>query len=162
MSDEQWKVISKAPNYKISSNGRIVSILTGKERRGIIQSNGYLRIKLSCNGKKTTYYIHRLVLEAFHGPSSNDIQANHKNFIKTDNRIENLEWCTCQENIIHYVLNNGISNINFKSCKLKPVDIITIREMRLNGVKVIDISKLFHINRTYVYEIINKKHWKHV
>jgi len=60
--------------------------------------NWYLTIVL-VNEWKKTFYIHRLVLLSFKWES--DLHCNHKNWIRTDNRIDNLEWVTRSENEIH-------------------------------------------------------------
>lgn len=67
---------------------------------------GYLMITLTRDKKPKTYAIHRLLATAFISEPKDGQEINHKNGIKTDNRIGNLEWCTKQENLRHS-WNNG-------------------------------------------------------
>jgi hypothetical protein len=67
-------------------------------------TNGYLYLALTGSDGKTAKhsYIHRLVAQAFIENPDNLTQVNHKNCDKEDNRVDNLEWVTAQENILHF------------------------------------------------------------
>ncbi len=87
---------------KIRSNGRLDN-RKGKKLKPGTDKDGYLRITLTNNGKRKSYYVHRLVARAYLKDYSDILQVNHKNGIKIDNRIENLEMVTLQENIKHSI-----------------------------------------------------------
>jgi len=102
-TEEVWKIIKDFPDYMISNIGRIKSLKFGKEKILKLKKHnnkGYLGIRLFKNGYKSNKYIHVLVLENFIG-KKDGFQVNHINGIKTDNRLENLEWVTPSENRKH-------------------------------------------------------------
>lgn len=99
-------VIQSFPNYLITKTGEVYSKNynhTGKVKKLVLRTNkfGYLKVALCKN--KTIYWkqVHRLVAETFIPNPDNKPQVNHKNRIKTDNRVENLEWVTASENVLH-------------------------------------------------------------
>lgn len=87
---------------KIRSNGRKDN-RKGKKLKPATDKDGYLRITLTNNGKRKSYYVHRLMARAYLKNYDDKLQVNHKNGIKNDNRIENLEMVTLQENIKHSI-----------------------------------------------------------
>lgn len=88
--------------YFISNLGRVLSVKRGKKRflKPAINGKGYLFVRLYKNGKTKTIQIHQLVAMAFlnHAPNGMQTVINHKNFVKTDNRLDNLEVTTNREN----------------------------------------------------------------
>ena len=87
---------------KIRSNGRKDN-RKGKLLKPATDKDGYLRITLTNNGKRKSYHIHRLVARTFLNDYDDKLQVNHKNGIKNDNRVENLEMVTLQQNIKHSI-----------------------------------------------------------
>ena len=83
----------------------------GKRIKPSLDKYGYERITLSKNGIRKSYYIHRLVAMAYIPNPNNKNFINHKNGVKTDNRVDNLEWCTQKENQQHK-WKNGLANYN--------------------------------------------------
>src|SRR3954467_9204415 len=101
---EVWLPIADS-DYYTSNLGRIKNkksaILKGHIHRG-----GYIRIDFNINGNRTQSYLHRLVAEAFIPNPENKPFVNHINGIKTDNRLDNLEWVTSKENANRKVFPN--------------------------------------------------------
>lgn len=112
---ETWKDIPKYEGlYQVSNMGRIKSLkrktlngkcLYDKILNNRINHNGYLMIFLSKNKKIKGYRIHRLVAQAFIPNPDNLPQVNHIDKNKTNNRINNLEWCTAKYNTQHAIIN---------------------------------------------------------
>ena len=98
---EVWKTIPGFEKYQVSNLGRVRSFRGITER--IMKSSGikYKQIGLSIKGKVYYFLIHRLVAEAFIPNPDNLPFVNHKNEDKTDNRVENLEWCTAKYNMTY-------------------------------------------------------------
>lgn len=94
--------------YEVSSDGDVRSIQTGKLLAKNLAGSGYVKADLWKNGKRWQTTVHRLVADAFLEKQGSEI--NHINGVKTDNRVENLEWCTRSENASHsfYVLSKRV------------------------------------------------------
>jgi len=97
-SEEEWRQIENYPDYFISNLGNVYSDRTHKLLKPVLQRDGYTRIALRNENGPRLFHIQRLVLEAFTG-RHDDLEANHINHIRDDNRLVNLEWVTRSENI---------------------------------------------------------------
>ena len=97
---EQWKKI-KDYDYEVSTLGRVRNITNGKILKPKTCGRGYLGVDLWKNKKPYRYYVHRLVAEAFIPNPGNLPQVNHKSEVKTENFVENLEWCDGKYNMTY-------------------------------------------------------------
>lgn len=166
---ETWKTINTHPNYEASNLGNIRSknctyqrmhkgkLLTVKKKTLIIgpklNKKGYCRVTLN----QKQFQVHRIIAETFIPNPQNLPQVNHINGIKTDNRIENLEWVSNQENRDHAVNNNLIARreAGFFT-KIAPEDVINIKELYSKGYLQKDIAKVFNTCQQHISSILRK------
>lgn len=111
---EIWKNIEGYENYQVSNLGRVKSLnykRLGREQilKPYLNNNGYYYVNLSRKSKTKMSYIHRLVAQTFIPNTLGTTEVNHISTDRTDNRVENLEWCTHKEN-----MNNPLTKDNMK------------------------------------------------
>lgn len=120
--NEQWKnILWYEGLYKISNYGRVKSLKRTTTKEHILKiyytKRGYCRINLYKNGHKKNYFVHALVMCAFNSNYyQNGLQINHKDENKSNNYIDNLEWC---DNLYNIRYGTGIERSKIK--KYKPV-----------------------------------------
>lgn len=113
-------------DYQVSNFGQIRSLGNDNGRKTKIlktvkNSSGYLKVNLSKNGKTKNFLVHRLVAKSFLPNLLELPQINHINEDKTDNRVENLEFCSAKENINHGTRNQRVSEKMTNGKRSKPV-----------------------------------------
>lgn len=161
MTQEIWKNIPDFQHYMVSNLGNVKSL-----KRTIIRSNGrkqsfrerilkpgttingyYIVVLIDKSGKLCTKTIHRLLLSSFEANISNKRCINHKNGIKKDNHIENLEWATHSENLIH-AIGTGLNPKN-KKVKCTTLDI--------GFDSITEASEKLGVNFDHITAIVNNR-----
>lgn len=172
MMKEIWKDIKGYEHrYMISNLGRIKSLpkkretnvfnkavvtTTTKERiiSGSKDKDGYLQTYLSDQyGRMKRYKIHRLVASHFLPKIAGKNYINHKNGIKNDNRVENLEWCTNSENLLHahHVLRHGKRYYNQKY--IIGIEIVTGKKTRYASLA--EAAEANHVSKQSISMCLN-------
>ena len=140
-----WKTIEFEPNYEVSVFGEVRSKITGRVKSLRLNRQGYSRVTLYPSGK--TYTIHRLVALTFLNDSFKEgLVVNHKNGIKTDNKVDNLEWVTSKMNTRH-ALETGlfvpkdIVGLKNPMSKFTQDDLDSIVALKVCGFTTSEIAK---------------------
>lgn len=164
---EEWRVVSRSPNYAVSCFGRVMRITggrgvrAGRVLRQTIKTTGYPKVELSRDGKAKTCVVHQLVCEAFHGPKpSHSHQVAHRDGDRTNARADNLRWATPAENeadkIEHGTAPRGEKH---GGAKYSPKVIFAVREAKGTHQS---IGRRFGIPRRYVGYIRSGDRWGHI
>ncbi|MCX8976506.1 NUMOD4 motif-containing HNH endonuclease [Citrobacter portucalensis] len=147
---------------RIRTNGTVFTTLVKGRWMKLDTSTAYLRVRLQKDGFNRLYSVHRLVASAFIDKPDGKDFVNHKDGDKTNNDVNNLEWCTHQENDVH-AKDNGLLNppkgISHPHSKLTNDDVIFIRTSELSGAELAD---MFSVARSAITKIRKFRAWKHV
>ena len=99
---EEWKTIDGTGGmYEVSSYGRLRSNISVKILKTNVNSAGYILATFPIAGVKKRRQVHRLVASAFIPNPEGKPQVNHLDADRTNNHVENLEWCTASENTVY-------------------------------------------------------------
>jgi hypothetical protein len=174
---EIWKDIQGYEGrYEVSNLGRVRTVphyiehnmfpgvqkfVRGRMRKLQNNGTGYKFLVLSKGDFRT---VHRLVAQSFIPNTDNKPWVNHKNGIKSDNRVENLEWCTRQENEDHAFgtgLKNSTGSAN-QMAKLTENDVAEIKRLYVPRKNSEELAAKFGVHRVTIQRIARNKNWKHV
>lgn len=179
---ERWKDIKCFENlYQISNEGKVKSLGNGFKSCGHekilkpgISTSGYLFVNLYKDKTHLHKDIHRLVALMFIPNPENKPCVNHKNGIKTDNNVNNLEWCTYYENNNHaykmglhnksnlFLSKNKLDHKGSKNpqSKLKEKEVIEI--LSIDNMPLKKIAEKYNVSVTLIFKIRKRELWKHV
>lgn len=158
---ELWKdVEGYEGKYRISSQGRVESLITNKIKKTPLSRNGYLRVELWNKGELYFTSIHRLVAIAFVANPNNYDVVNHKDGNKLNNIPSNLEWTTSSQNALHScrVLKKGIRE-KHPMAKLTEYQVRELRKEFSASIPRKQIATKYKISLRVVYYIANGTLW---
>ena len=167
---ETWKSIPSFESYSVSSHGRVKRTIQSRSNmpkilKPWIESHGYCQVELSNKDGQKTFRVHRLVLSVFMGDPKKGQVCNHKDGDKQNNNIDNLEWCSSSYNMKHSYKNGLHSKRHGEMshyAKLTKDHVLYIRGLLENGVKCIDLANNFGVSRFCIYDIRDRKTWRHI
>lgn len=162
---------SVKPCYVITDQDEIINKNTGNILSKIQAKDGYIMVSLMKVGGGTTYLpFHRIKMMAFNPvPNMDNLQVNHKDGNKKNNNLNNLEWVTAKENIIHAWKNNLASSKNIEGNKSNlhhytEQDALKVIELlKTNLYTDKEIAEMTNTNaKTFVARIRRKETWKYL
>lgn len=162
-----WKPIKGFENlYAISDLGEIFSLPkfgsgghSGKILKNRLDKDGYCLVNLWKNSKRYTFKVHRLVAINFIDNPENLQQINHKDSCRTNNTIQNLEWCNAKQNSMHsWNKGRGFNPLHRRgekspNSKISDQQAELAKKLRRNGLKFKDISAIIGLSISQIHAI---------
>ena len=163
----EWRTIKDFEGlYEISDNGILYSLITNTILKSSIGNHGYNVVSLHKDKKQKTKTVHRLLAKTFIPNPNNLPMVNHKDGVKTNNYVDNLEWCTSEYNNAHAVetgLRTHAKGERVHTNKLTEKQVLEIRakyKPRVYTQKQLGIE--YNVTRTCIQAIIENITWKHL
>lgn len=164
---KEGKVWSHKRNKKIGNNAQ--QPIGGFFKKQYLTSHGYYAVNLTNNYNRKVFYIHRLIAQAYIPNPDNLPCINHKNGIKTDNRIENLEWCTHLHNALHawekglQKPHEGLKGMKGFKAKLTDTQVLEIRRLHKEENKTLhQLGAIYGVAWQTIGSITSGRNWKHI
>lgn len=167
---EIWRTIQEFPAYEVSNFGRVKRTAPPiRTPGGIIKlrlnTSGYAEVTLKHQRTRKRRQVHRLLALAFLPMEPGRPEINHRNGIRHDNLLGNLEWVAHKENMMHayHVLNgNALKGEACPHAKLTADNVVAIRKLLHLGVPQAEIGHMFGVSQTAIYYIKSGRSWVHV
>ena len=152
--------------YQVSDKGnvrsvdRIIKYTNGRTKtlkstpiKTRVSKTGYAVVLLNKNNTKKSLLVHRLVAIAFIPNLTNQLEVNHLNGLKTDNRVENLEWCFRKHNVSHAYATA------LQKSKLNKNQVSEIKQLIMKGLSQRAVGRMFGVSHTNIQLINNGVIW---
>ena len=164
--NEDWRDIAGYEGYyQVSSFGRVRSQYRGdRVLKPTLDGPGYPRVTVVKDGVRSTRFVHRFVAIAFLPLLDGRDQVNHKNGVKADNRVDNLEWCTQFENMRHAVDTGLKDHAGEKNPQvvLTETKVLEIRKLRADGTKFRVIAEMYGVSLSAIAMVVYRYNWTHL
>jgi len=162
-----FRLISGFSRYAVSNDGRIVTLIYGREI--ILQKNkcGYLYFGATSDlGERKIKKVHIAVAEAFIGPRPDKMYVCHNDGNKLNNLVNNLRYDTPEGNWKDRI-NHGddVVGENNGRSKLSETDVMYIRNnfrKTKNNSNALELAKKFGVSRTHIYHVVKGHLWTHL
>lgn len=125
---------------------------------------GYLKVVLAHGrARRKNCFVHRLVLEAFHGPAPEGLEACHKNGNATDNRASNLRWDTRRANL-HDRARHGTDNAGERhgQARLTEAQAREAKTLHARGNRIAAIARAYDVSQGAIRALVTGRSWKHL
>lgn len=159
-----WKLLPSNLAYMVSNRGEVYSLKTNKSMK-LTPNLGYQRIPICHLGKRKMRTVHSLVLETFIGKRPDGLVINHKDGNRSNNHIDNLEYCTQSHNVKEDFRcgRHSLKGERNTQAKLTKQHVLKIRDMRDKGFKYREILEKFPmVTYSCIAAICIKNTWSHV
>jgi hypothetical protein len=165
MMNEIWKQCEENPKWEISSYGNLRNIAKQTKPYRHLHKQGYWYAQYKSKGKAKSVKVHRLVAKAFLANPLNKRCVNHKDAVKTNNHVDNLEWVTHLENSQHAYANNLvpalIGELNGRALINEEL-VHKICRAYVDGMSPKSVIDIFGVTRNQAIKIKCKTTWKHI
>jgi hypothetical protein len=167
-TSERWRYIPEFPDYAISNIGRIIRITKAQGTypsyvyKLTLDKKGYQTICLTKNGKEYGKKVHQLVALAFLGPCPDKHEINHKDGVKANNQLNNLEYVTSSENQRHALrmgLKRKLRGSQSGHVKLTEAKVLEILGLWRLGWPIANIARAFKVAERTIDHIVRGDSW---
>lgn len=165
MSDKEFKIVYDFYPVEVNKEGVLRNTETGHIYSLHDDKDGYKKMSTCYKNQNMNISAHRCVALAWLENPNNHPVVNHKNGVKTDNRVENLEWCTHKENTQHAIATGLITHKVGEECGSSKYSEATVREvcqLLVEGWRGCDIAKSLDVHHGFVSDVKSGKSWSHV